>query len=55
MMTTEKNIVSMEKVVKANKSYKILPVIVPLATMTPFGFQSLFATVKFRSNNKEKC
>ena len=54
MMTPEKNVISMEKVVKANKLYQILPVKVPLAMMTLFGFQFLFIRIKFR-RNKEKC
>lgn len=53
MKTPEKNVISMEKVVKANKLYQIFPVKVPLAMMTLFGFHFLFVRIKFR-RNKEK-
>lgn len=54
MMPPEKNVISMEKVVKTNKLYQILPVKVPLAMITLFGFQFLFVRIRFR-RNKEKC
>ena len=47
MMPPEKNVISKVKVVKTNKLYQILPVKVPLAMITLFGFQFLFIRILF--------